>query len=115
MEAGGRSLHAKEKSLLSEIVQRVNDLFEGDLTDDDKLIYVNNVIKGKMLESAKLRPQAANDTKEQFANLPDLNQALREAISDALAAQTAIEHPGAGVGDRPQRDQGHSAGPGETL
>ncbi len=89
-EAGGGSLHEKEKALLREIVQRVNDLFEGDLTDDDKLVYVNNVIKGKMLESAKLRQQAANNTKEQFANSPDLNQALVEAIMDALEAHTAM-------------------------
>jgi hypothetical protein len=38
----------KEKVLLSEIITRVNDLFEGDLTDDDRLIYVNNVLKGKL-------------------------------------------------------------------
>lgn len=69
-EAGGRSLHDKQKALLSEIVQRVNDLFEGELADDDKLVYVNHVIKGKMLESATLRQQAANNTKEQFANSP---------------------------------------------
>jgi type I restriction enzyme R subunit len=29
----------------------VNDLFEGDLPDDDKLVYVSNVIAGKRLES----------------------------------------------------------------
>jgi type I restriction enzyme R subunit len=34
----------------AEIIAKVNDLFEGDLTDDDQLVYVNNVIKGKLLE-----------------------------------------------------------------
>ena len=53
---------------------KVNDLFEGDLTDDDKLVYVNNVIKGKLLESETLRQQATNNTKEQFANSPDLSE-----------------------------------------
>ena len=33
----------------------MNDLFEGELTDQDKLVYVNNVIKGKLLESETLR------------------------------------------------------------
>lgn len=42
----------------------MNDLFEGDLSDQDKLVYVNNVIKGKLLESDTLRQQAANNTKE---------------------------------------------------
>ena len=42
------------------------------VTDQDKLVYVNNVIKGKLLESETLRQQATNNTKEQFANSPDL-------------------------------------------
>jgi type I restriction enzyme R subunit len=89
-EAGGGALHDKQKALLSEIVQRLNDLFEGELTDDDKLVYVNNVLKGKLLESDKLRKQAANNTKEQFANSPDLSKALLDAIMDALEAHTAM-------------------------
>ena len=48
----------------------MNDLFEGELTDQDKLVYVNNVIKGKLLESETLEQQATNNTKEQFANSP---------------------------------------------
>ena len=89
-EAGGGGLHDKQKALLSEIVQRVNDLFEGDLSDGDQLVYVNNVIKGKMLESNLLRTQAANNTKEQFANSPDLNKVLTDAIIEALEAHTAM-------------------------
>ena len=42
----GRS-RRREKIRLSEILQKVNDLFEGELTEDDKLIYVNNVLKGQ--------------------------------------------------------------------
>ncbi len=68
----------------------MNDLFEGDLTDQDKLVYVNNVIKGKLLESETLRQQAANNTKEQFANSPDLKSELLNAIMGALDAHTAM-------------------------
>jgi type I restriction enzyme, R subunit len=64
----------------------VNDLFEGDLTDNDRLVYVDKVIKGKLLESQILAQQAANNTKEQFANSPDLSNELMNAIMDALAA-----------------------------
>jgi type I restriction enzyme, R subunit len=71
-----------------EIIEKVNDLFEGDLTDEDKLVYVNNVIKGKLLESETLQQQAANNTKEQFANSPDLSTELLNAIMDALDAHT---------------------------
>src|SRR6185312_8826215 len=65
-------------------------LFQGDLTENDKLSYVNNVIKGKLLESETLIQQATSNTKEQFANSPDLGKELMNAIMDALAAHTAM-------------------------
>lgn len=80
----------KQKALLSEIVAKVNDLFEGELTEDDKLVYVNNVIKGKLLESGLLQQQAANNSKSQFANSPDLDNELMNAIMDALTAHTTM-------------------------
>ena len=89
-EAGGGSLHEKEKALLAEIIERVNDLFEGDLTDGDQLVYVNDVIKGKLLESDTLRKQAASNSKEQFSNSPDLKTAIMNAIMDALEAHTTM-------------------------
>ena len=70
--------------------RKVNELFEGDLTPQDKLVYVNNVIKGKLLESERLQQQAANNTKEQFANSPDLKTELMNAIIAALDAHTAM-------------------------
>jgi type I restriction enzyme, R subunit len=51
---------------------------------------VNNVIKGKLLESETLRQQASNNTKEQFANSPDLKSELLNAIMGALDAHTAM-------------------------
>jgi type I restriction enzyme R subunit len=89
-ETGSGSVQEKEKALLNEIIQKVNDLFEGELTDQDKLVYVNNVIRGKLLESETLMQQAANNTKEQFANSPDLKTALMNAIIGALDAHTAM-------------------------
>ena len=53
-ETGSGEVQEKEKALLAEIIAKVNDLFEGDLTDDDQLVYVNNVIKGKLLECETL-------------------------------------------------------------
>ena len=89
-EAGGGSLQEKEKALLAEIIAKVNDLFEGELTDDDQLVYVNNVIKGKLLESKTLVQQASNNTKEQFANSPDLSKEIMNAIMDAFAAHSTM-------------------------
>ena len=56
----------------------------------DKLVYVNDVLKGKLLESATLAQQAANNTKEQFANSPDLNSEIMNAIISALDAHSAM-------------------------
>jgi type I restriction enzyme R subunit len=89
-EAGSGALQEKQKAYLAEIIQKVNDLFQGELTDQDKLVYVNNVIKGKLLESETLQQQAKNNTKEQFANSPDLKTELLNAIMGALDAHTTM-------------------------
>jgi type I restriction enzyme R subunit len=89
-EPGSGEVREKEKIYLAAIIAKVNDLFEGELTDDDKLIYVNHVLKGKLLESDILVQQANNNTKEQFANSPDLANELMNAIMDALTAHSSL-------------------------
>lgn len=39
----------KHKAALDEIIARVNQLFIGELYEGDKLLYVNDAIKGKLL------------------------------------------------------------------
>jgi type I restriction enzyme R subunit len=89
-ETGTGSVQDKTKVALDELIARVNDLFEGDLTPGDKLVYVNDVIRGKLMESEKLIEQATNNTKEQFANSPDLTNELINAVMDALTAHSAM-------------------------
>lgn len=89
-ETGTGSVHDREKALLEEIIQKVNGLFEGELSDNDQLVYVNGVLKGKLLENDTLVQQASNNTKEQFANSPDLSQAIMFAIMDALEAHRVM-------------------------
>ncbi len=91
-ETGGGEVREKFKALLSEIVEKVNDLFEGELSDDDKLVYVNNVLKGKLLESDVLVQQAMNNSKGQLANSPDLASELMNAIMDAFAAHSTMSN-----------------------
>src|SRR5690606_35321950 len=87
MEAvGSGSVQEKQHAYLEEIIQKVNGLFEGELSDGDQLVYVNGVLKGKLLENEMLMQQAASNSKEQFANSPDLKDALLYAIMDALDA-----------------------------
>jgi type I restriction enzyme R subunit len=89
-EAGGAQVREKDKVRFGELVEKVNSLFEGDLTDQDKLVYVNDVLFGKLLESQVLIDQATNNTREQFAVSPDLDRELLNAIMGALDAQTTM-------------------------
>jgi len=89
-EAGSGSVQEKQKALLREIIEKVNDLFGTDTSEGDQLVYVNNVIKGKLLESRELITQARNNTKSQFAASPTLETELLNAIMDALTAHQAM-------------------------
>lgn len=89
-EAGSGVVRERPKAFLAEIIEAVNELFHGDLTDSDKLVYVNNVIRGKLMESELLQKQAANNTKQQFASSPDLTRELLNAIISALDAHGAM-------------------------
>jgi type I restriction enzyme R subunit len=87
---GSGALQDKQHALLAEIIEKVNGLFEGQLTDGDQLQYVNGAIKSKLLENETLVQQAGGNSKEQFANSPDLKNALMHAIMDALEAHSTM-------------------------
>ncbi|MEP6733495.1 MAG: DEAD/DEAH box helicase family protein [bacterium] len=89
-ESGSGAVQEKLRAHLAEIIEKVNDLFSGDLTDHDKLVYVNDVLMGKLLESQTLKEQANNNSKQQFANSPDLKAELMKAIMGALDAHNEM-------------------------
>lgn len=90
LNPGGGSVQDKDKALLSEIIAKLNDLFTGDLSDEDKVTYVRAVIRGKLLESTTLQQQASANSKEQFGASPDLGTALMDAIISALDAHQSM-------------------------
>ena len=51
---------------------------------------MNGVLKGKLLENEMLMQQAASNSKEQFANSPDLKRELINAIMGALDAHATM-------------------------
>jgi type I restriction enzyme R subunit len=89
-ESGSGQVQDKLKISLDALIEKVNDLFVGELTPGDKLVYVNDVIKGKLMESEILVEQAVNNTKEQFANSPNLTSEILNAVMDALSAHTEM-------------------------
>jgi type I restriction enzyme R subunit len=90
LSPGGGGVQDKDKAELAEIIAKLNDLFSGDLSDNDKLTYVRSVIRERLLQSPTLRQQAAANSKEQFANSPDFGSELMEAIIGALDAHQAM-------------------------
>ena len=112
-ESGSGSVQEKEKVFLAELLERLNDLFQGDVSDNDQVVYVNNVIKGKLLESEKLTEQAANNTKEQFSNSPDLPDELVNAIIDTFDAHATMSKQALDSTEIRKRIQETLLGPGQ--
>lgn len=81
-ETGGGSINEKEKALLREIIQKVNDLFTGDVTEADSLRLLYGV-KDQLLKSDTLIQQSRANSKTQFEASPDLPRSLNDAVIDA--------------------------------
>ncbi|MEZ6081890.1 MAG: DEAD/DEAH box helicase family protein [Pirellulaceae bacterium] len=88
-EAGSGQVREKQKAYLTEIISKLNDLFGGDTTDGDKVSF-STTLANKMLESQTLQKQAANNSKEQFSNSPDLKNELINAIIGSIDAHTDL-------------------------
>jgi len=88
-DAGSGSLQEKQKAWLSEIIEQLNTLFGGDTTEGDQLSYANTLVE-KTIESETLQKQAASNSKEQFANSPDLTSEILSAVMESMDAQTDL-------------------------
>ena len=88
-EVGSGSVQEKEKALLSEIITKLNEIYGTDTTDGDQLSHATT-LNEKILESSTLQQQAANNSKEQFANSPDLTNEIMNAIIDAMDVQAEL-------------------------
>lgn len=86
---GSGSVQDKDKALLAEIVNRLNDLFQG-VDEDDQVRYVMGDIRSQVLKSQTLADQAEHNTKERFGDSPDLTKAIEDAIMDAFETHSAL-------------------------
>ena len=89
-EAGSGMVQQQQKVNMAELIEKLNELFGSDTTEQDQLSYVNGTIFGKVVESTTLKQQAANNTKEQFANSLDLKTELQNAIIESCDAHTRM-------------------------
>ncbi len=86
-ETGFSQVRDKEKALLDEIIQRVNDLFDGEFTEDHVVALLSHT-DSKIMENETLQSQAENNTKDQFSHSPDFDGAIIDAIIDGLDTST---------------------------
>ncbi|MET3663604.1 type I restriction enzyme R subunit [Caulobacter sp. 1776] len=82
-EVGSGGLHEKEKARLDEIIAKLNDLFEGEITEENQLIYLNGVLMGHMLGSEDLQTQAMANKKAQFASSPTIREEFLNAVIES--------------------------------
>ena len=88
-EAGSGQVQDRHKMRLAAIVQAMNDLFEGEVSEGDAVSYVET-IRTKMMEAPVLQEQAAANGKEQFSSSPSLQQELLNAVIGAMTAHESM-------------------------
>lgn len=88
-EIGSGAVREKEKAYLTEIISKLNEIYGPDTSDGDKLSHATT-LNEKVLESTVLQQQACNNSKEQFASSPDLNDEIMNAIIDAMDVQADL-------------------------
>ena len=89
-DVGSGALQAQQKVYMAELIEKLHALFGTDTPEQDQLSYVNGTIFGKVVESSTLQQQASNNSKEQFANSPDLKNELQNAIIESYDAHTSM-------------------------
>lgn len=87
-QAAGSGSAAPVKTTLQQLVEQMNGLFEGELTDADLIGYAHYV-SGKLLESPVLAQQAAANTKEHFLH-GDFRPEMIRAVVESLQNHTAM-------------------------
>lgn len=85
---GGGVAREQKIDTLEHIVARMNELFAGELSDDDRLNYAT-AIKDKVMENEKVAAQLKTNSKEQ-AMLGDFPVALTEAVVLSLDAHKSM-------------------------
>ncbi len=80
-EVGSGNSHDPETVKLLELIEQLNLIFEGDLSDSDLVNYAF-AVRDKLLENETLRTQAENNTKKQFDESDDLHEAILDAVDE---------------------------------
>jgi type I restriction enzyme R subunit len=80
-EVGSGASQDPERVKLLELIEQLNLIFEGELSDADLVNYAF-AVRDKLLENDVLRTQAQNNTKKQFDESDDLHEAILDAVDE---------------------------------
>ena len=83
MGAGSGSAHDPEMVPLAEVIEKVNDLFDGDHPESSVRSVITH-LKDRLEESETLQTQAKNNNLAQFSASPDLQQEFTDAVLGAM-------------------------------
>jgi type I restriction enzyme R subunit len=78
IDIGSKAMSARERARIEEIIRRINDLFEGNLTDDQKKLFTMGIVNTLASDRDVLLQAKAND-QETFAQ-GDFKKKVRGAI-----------------------------------
>ena len=79
IDVGSKSMSARERARIEEIIRRINELFEGNLTDDQKKLFTMGIVNNLATDREVLLQASAND-RETFAE-GDFKDKVRGAIA----------------------------------
>ncbi|ETT28763.1 type I restriction-modification system, restriction subunit R [Rhodococcus aetherivorans] len=82
-EAGTGTVRDPEMVALEEVIEKINDLFDGDHPDSSVRNVVTH-IRDRLEESETLQQQAQNNSMQQFSASPDLHSEFLAAVIGAM-------------------------------
>jgi type I restriction enzyme R subunit len=87
--AGSGTAHSPEMVALAEVIEKINDLFDGDHPESSVRSVITH-LKDRLEESETLQQQAQNNTLAQFSASPDLEQEFTDAVLGAMESSTDL-------------------------
>lgn len=88
-ELGSGASHDPERVKLLELIEQLNLIFEGELSDSDLVNYAF-AVRDKLLENSVLRTQAENNTKKQFDESDELEEAILSAVEEQASVNSDL-------------------------
>ena len=93
------------------IIEKLNDLFHGELTDQDKLVYVNDVLMGQLLESTHAPAAGRQQLEAAVRHVPGPQHGVDERHHQRAGRSHHDEHARAQLARRAARLERHPAEP----